>query len=118
MNKSTSVTERTEASSDASGSSIMSRKALAKEKRQASYQSAKERRAMDPRYLEMKEAARVRRRVAYQKMKDNRKAVVASEKAKRKAEATAQRTCRRVETNEERMKFVAWEYAGSIAQND
>lgn len=99
---------------------IVSRKELAKEKRQANYQNAKERRATDPRYLAMKEAARVQRRVAYQKVKDRRKAEAANEKARLKAERNAQLQFmgRRVEASRELAKFVTWEFTGSIAQND
>jgi hypothetical protein len=82
------------------------------------YQSAKERRATDPRYLAMKEAARVQRRADYQKVKDRRKVVTAGEKAKRKAEHNVQCTGRRVEANRELMMSVTWEFKGSIAQND
>lgn len=70
------------------------------------YRSAKERHATDPRYLAMKEAAKVQRRAAYQKVKDRRKAVAADEKIKRKAEHTVACTRRREEANRELMKLV------------
>ncbi len=79
------------------------------------YQSAKERRATDPRYLAMKEAAKVQRRAAYQAAKDRRKAVAADEKVKRKAERTVACTRRREEANRELMKLVL---KGSTAHND
>jgi len=82
------------------------------------YQSAKERRATDPRYLAMKEAAKVQRRAAYQKVKDRRKAVAADEKANRKAVRNVQCTGKRIEANRELVMFVAWEFKVSIAQND
>jgi len=82
------------------------------------YQSAKERRATDPRYLAMKEAAKVQRRAAYQNVKDRRKAVAADEKAKRKAEHTVTCARRREEADRELMKLVTWMAKSSIPQND
>ena len=118
MNTPALVTQDSETSADASKRRIVSRKELAKEKRHATYQSAKERRATDPGYLAMKEAARLQKRAAYQKVKDRRKAVAADEKAKRKAERNVQCTGRRVEANRELVVFVTWEFKDSIAQND
>ena len=118
MKATASVTQDAETSADASERCIVSRKELAKEKRHSAYQTAKERRATDPRYLAMKEAARVQRRVVYQKMKGLRKAVAADEKAKRKAERNVQCTGRRVGANRKPEEFENWECKGSIAQND
>jgi hypothetical protein len=95
-------------SADASERHASSRKELAKKQRHAIYQSAKERRATDPRYLAMKEAAKAQRRAAYQKAKDHRKAVAADEKAKRKAERAAQSKAWRVEADQELLKLVTW----------
>jgi len=97
---------------------VVSQKALAKEKRQALYQSAKARRATDPRYLAMKEAVKVQRRAVYQKVKERRKATAAGEKAKRKAEHTAACASRREKTDSELMKLVTWMSKSSIPQND
>lgn len=97
---------------------VLSRKELAKAKRQALYQSAKERRATDPRYLAMKESAKVQRRAAYQKVKERRKVVVADEKAKRKVERATEYSARRSVADQELMKLVSWVVAGSTAQND
>ena len=97
---------------------VVSQKALAKEKRQALYQSAKARRATDPRYLAMKEAVKVQRRAAYQKVKERRKATAAGEKAKRKSEHTVACARRRVESDRELMKLVTWMSKSSIPQND
>jgi hypothetical protein len=115
-----SANQNIETSAGARERRIVSLKELAKEKRHATYQNAKERRATDPRYLAMKEAVRVQRRATYQKVKDRRKAEAADEKARRKAERNMQLqfTGRRVVANQELVKFVAWEFKGSIAQND
>ena len=79
-----SITQGAGASVDANESRVLSQRELMKEKRRAMSRRAKERRATDPRYLAMKEAAKVQRRAAYQKIKVRRKAVAAVEKAKRK----------------------------------
>lgn len=97
---------------------ILSRKELAKEKRHALYQSAKERRATDPRYLAMKEAAKLQRRAAYQQVKERRKAVAADEKTKRKATLAVERKDRHVEADPEILKVVTWLSMRSNAQND
>ena len=112
------VTQDAETFADASKRRIVARKELAKEKRHATYQSAKERRATDPRYFAMKEAARLQQRAAYQKVKDRRKAVAADEKAKRKTVRSVQSTGRRIEASRELVMFATWEFKNSIAQND
>lgn len=112
--------EAAEASSS-SNSSVprgVSQKERARAKRQALYQSAKERRATDPRYLAAKEAAKMQRRAAYQKAKERRKAVVADQKAKRKAAHTVESTNRRAEADRELMKLVKSMLEGAVAQND
>ena len=113
-----SITRNAETSADASGRCVMSQRELAKAKRHAMYQSAKERRATDPRYLAVKKAAKLQRRAAYQKAKDRRKAFTADEKAKRKAERTVECTGRRAEADRELMKLVTLVLKGSTAQND
>jgi hypothetical protein len=97
---------------------VVSQKVRAKEKRQALYQSAKARRATDPRYLAMKEAAKAQRRAAYQKVKERRKATTADEKARRKSEHTVACAHRREESDRELMKLVTWLSKSSIPQND
>ena len=106
------------ASAGTAGRRVLSQKELAKEKRHAMYQSAKERRATDPRYLAMKEAAKVQRRAAYQKVKDRGKAAAADEKTKRKAEHAVACTRRREESDRELMKLVTWVTKSSTPQND
>jgi hypothetical protein len=97
---------------------LLSQKELAKEKRHALYQSAKERRATDPRYLAMKEAAKLQRRAAYQQVKEKRKAVAAEEKAKRKASLVVDSKARHVTADPEILKVVTWLSTRSNAQND
>jgi hypothetical protein len=97
---------------------VLSQRELAKEKRQAMYQSAKARRATDPRYLAMKEAAKLQRRAAYQKVRERRKAVLADEKAKRRSARSVECTNRRTEADRELMKLVSTMLKGSTAQND
>jgi len=106
------------ASAGTAGRRVLSQKELAKEKRHAMYQSAKERRATDPRCLAMKEAAKVQRRAAYQKVKERRKAASADEKAQRKAAHTVESTRRREATDRELMKLVTCLAKSSVPQND
>lgn len=94
-----------------------SRKELAREQRHAMYQRAKELRATDPRYLAMKEAARERQRAMYQRVKTQRKAVAATEKAKREAERAQQRSNKRAQSDRVLSMLVAWPAKGSTAQN-
>ncbi len=82
------------------------------------YQSAKERRATDPRYLAMKEAVKAQRRAAYQKVKERRKAAATDEKAKQKVAHAEAYTRRREEADRELMKLVTWVTKSSIPQND
>ena len=112
------ITREAEPSAGVNERRVLSQKELAKEKRHAMYQSAKERRATDPRYLAMKEAVKVQRRAAYQKVKERRKAAAADDKAKRKAEHTVECTRRRDASNRELMKLVTWVSKNSIPQND
>lgn len=108
----------TESSAAPNERRILSRKELAKEQRHAAYQSAKARRATDPRYLAMKEAVKVQRRAAYQKVKDRRKAAAADAKSKRKDERTVQCTNRRAVADQELMKLVTWVSESSAPVND
>ncbi len=82
---------------------ILSRKELARKRRRAAYQQAKERRATDPRYLAQKEAARQQRRAAYQQEKERRKAAAAAEKARVKDARSERRSeCRSEAGTEQR----------------
>lgn len=112
---------------------VLSGKELARERRHAMYQRAKEQRANDPRHLAMKEAAKEQRRAAYQKLKTQRKAAATAEKAKLKAEYTQPRSEAREAKlkaehtqprNEERAaserdltKLLLWMAKGSTAEN-
>jgi hypothetical protein len=71
--------------------SVISRKELAREYRRQAYQRAKQARATDPKHLAMKEAAKVRRREAYQQVKAKRKEHEAEFKARRKVADAASR---------------------------
>src|SRR5688572_3952566 len=62
---------------------ILSRKEQARLLRQQAYRKAKERRAKDPKYLAMKEAAKAHRRALYQRVKEQRKAAEAKTGDKR-----------------------------------
>jgi hypothetical protein len=62
---------------------ILSRKEHARFLRQQAYRKAKERRAKDPKYLALKEAAKAHRRELYQRVKAQRKAAEADTKGKR-----------------------------------
>ena len=62
---------------------ILSRKEHARFLRQQAYRKAKERRAKDPKYLALKEAAKAHRRELYQRVKAQRKAAEATTKDKR-----------------------------------
>lgn len=113
-----SISRNAEASGGDSERRVLSQRELAKEKRHAMYQSAKARRATDPRYLALKEAAKVQRRAAYQKVKDRRNAVAGAAKAQKKAVLAAECTRRRSESDKELMGLVSWVVEGSIPQND
>ena len=69
----------------------LTRKEQARLQRRAAYLRAKEQRANDPRLIALKEAMKKRRREAYQAAKERRKAAVA-EKKSRQAEARFART--------------------------
>jgi len=64
---------------------VISRRELARELRRKAYRDAKARRDKDPRFLAMKEAAKVRRREQYQLAKEKKKAAAASGQAGRSA---------------------------------
>ena len=115
---SNSFTQDRAAPASANERRVLSQRELAKEKRHAMYQRAKEQRATNPRYLAMKEAAKAQQRAAYQKVKERRKAEAAHEKAKRKAEHGVACTRRREESDRELMKLVTWMAKASIPQND
>jgi hypothetical protein len=65
---------------------VAARQLAQKEMRRQAYQKAKERRAKDPRYLQMKEAAKACRREHYERVKQHRKAAQAAGKAQRSVE--------------------------------
>ena len=73
-------------------SAVAARQVAQKEMRRQAYQKAKERRAKDPRYLQMKEAAKARRREHYERVKQHRKAAQAAGKAERSAQRASVET--------------------------
>jgi thymidylate synthase ThyX len=97
---------------------VLSKKEAAKEKRRAVYLYAKEWRATNPRYLEMKEAVREQRRAAYLKALEQRKAVVAEEKARQQAARAILGTLRRATQNRGLFALISCVSQGSIAAND
>lgn len=113
-----SIAHNAETPADPDERRVFSRKEIAKERRHSLYQRAKEQRATDPRYLALKEAVKVQRRAVYQKVNERRKAIAADEKAKRKAERSAQCASKRREADEELKKLVTWVRNGSTPQND
>jgi hypothetical protein len=73
----------------AATTSVISRKELGRQLRRQAYQKAKAYRAKDPKYLALKETAKLRRRELYQRVKQSRKDASAAEKTKR-SESRAQ----------------------------
>lgn len=96
---------------------VLSPKELMKLRRRAAYQKEKERRKADPKYLALKQAAREQRRAAYQKAKQRRKAELDEEKARQKAEQTETRQAQRAEADKELWKLLTFTAKGSNAQN-
>jgi hypothetical protein len=71
---------------------VAARQQAQKELRRQAYQKAKEQRAKDPRYLQMKEAAKARRREHYERVKQHRKAAQAAGKAARSVQRASAET--------------------------
>lgn len=85
--------------------------------RRQAYERAKAQRAVDPRYLAMKEAAKQQRRAQYQEVKARRKAAAASEKSAEKRAKEAQRTEERAAVDQELMKLLRLATPGSKMVN-
>jgi hypothetical protein len=96
---------------------VLSAKELARQRRHAMYERAKERRANDPRHLALKEAAKEQRRAAYQKLKAQRKAAAATAKAKDRIGRIEAHGEERAATDGELTKLLLWLARGSTAQN-
>jgi hypothetical protein len=104
--------------SDSNGSSaVLSRKELARLQRRAAYQRAKEWRAKDPKQIAMKLELKQRRRDAYQKVKERRKAAAGEQKAKQKQikKSVVERASveKRASADQELMKMVTRAAKGS-----
>ncbi len=81
-----------------------SRKELARQARHAAYLRAKAWRANDPKHLAMKEAAKQRRREAYQAAKGRKKADAAEQR--RKQTETEERAAKQAVADEDLMRMV------------
>lgn len=79
------------ADEDTKARTVISRKELARELRKAAYQRAKAERAKDPKFLEMKQAYKLRQREAYARIKEERKRAAREEKEKKAAERVEER---------------------------
>ena len=84
----------------------LSRKERARQMRRAAYLRAKEQRATDPRYLAMKEAAKLRRREAYLVAKDRAKAARVARKQVQEEKDDAERVAKRVAADEKLRSMV------------
>jgi hypothetical protein len=71
--------------------SVISQKELARQYRRQAYQRAKAYRAADPKYAQMKEKAKLRKRELYQEIKNRRKLVAAADKVTRAAQQSEER---------------------------
>jgi len=91
----------------AATTSVISRKELGRQLRRQAYQKAKAYRAKDPKYLALKEAAKLRRRELYQQVKQSRKDATSAEKAKRsESRAQAATSAREVREQAQRKRQV------------
>ena len=70
---------------------LAAQKATQKVMRRAAYQKAKQRRATDPRYLELKQVAKARRREFAERAKEQRRAVKTAEKSAEKTHRSSSR---------------------------
>ena len=80
---------------------VISRRELARELRRKAYRDAKARRDADPRFIAMKEAAKVRRREMDQVAKERKKAAVVAAKERDKSAAAEQRAGQRQREREQ-----------------
>jgi hypothetical protein len=78
----------------------LSRKEQARQLRRAAYQKAKQRRAIDPRLIAIKEAMKLRQRAAYQAAKERRKAAVAEQDRKQREQQAEVRAAREMAMKE------------------
>lgn len=96
-----------------SETAVLTRKEFGKLLRKQAYEREKARRAKDPKFLAMKEAAKEQRRALYQKEKERRKAA----QLELKARARAKREEDRAAADRELMKMLTFAAKGSNAQN-
>lgn len=96
---------------------VISFKEAARLRRRAAYQKAKAQRAKDPRYLALKEAAKEKRRAAYQEAKRRNDVRAKALKEQRAAAAEAERTEARAKADAKLLDLVSWLGKGSSAKN-
>jgi hypothetical protein len=87
--ESTGAEERSSQWASRRAAATASYQAARKEAQRQAYQKAKERRAKDPRYLQLKETAKARRREHYERVKQHRKAAQTALKAARSVQRAA-----------------------------
>src|ERR1041384_1336871 len=87
---------------------VIDRKEYGRLLRRQAYTQAKERRAKDPKFIALKEAAKQQRRALYQRVKEQRKAAQADLKAK----SLAKREEERAAADAELMKMLTWAAKG------
>lgn len=92
-------------------------KEAAKLRRRAAYQKAKAERAKDPRYLALKEAAKQRRRAAYQEAKLRHQEAAQQAKRERAEQKEASRLEARARADAQLLELVTWLGKGSTAKN-
>jgi hypothetical protein len=102
---------------DEDSARVISFKEAARLRRRAAYQKAKAERAKDPRYLALKQAAKERRRAAYQEAKIRHKAHAEQVKQRRAAEEEARRVEARAQADGKLLQLVTWLGKGSNAAN-
>ncbi len=98
---------------DETETNVVSGKALARLLRKQAYERAKSRRAKDPKFIAMKEAAKAQRREAYRRIKEQRKAARVDLKEKERAKRAEERS----RADAELMKLMRLATKGSSAQN-
>lgn len=98
---------------DETETKVLSRKELGRLLRKQAYEREKARRAKDPTFIAMKEAAKEQRRAAYRRMKEQRKAAREDLKEKESAKRAEERAL----ADAELMKLMRCATKGSSAQN-
>jgi hypothetical protein len=103
--------------SDEDSDRVVSLKEAARMRRRAAYQKAKAERAKDPRYLALKQAAKEHRRAAYQEAKRRHQAHAQKTKRDQAEQKEAKRLEERARADSELLQLVTWLGKGSSAKN-